>query len=202
MIVDQADPMLTSLSEQDCRALLPSRRVGRLGVIAGGYPMIIPVNYLMDGNTVVIRSRMGETVRSADHADVTFQVDSVDETARTGWTLLVRGRAAVVTNEDTDPTADRTRRLDLQPYAPGHDEVWIRIEQVGIAGRRVTRGWRRAVAAGCRVSLTPRTDDVAVAWAGCCQRCRDHSGDQGLWPGDAAAGSVVVEAQRWPAGID
>ena len=146
MTVGQPDSTLTTLPITECMSLLHSRGVGRLGVTADGYPMIIPVNYLMDGDSVVIRSRIGKTVGSADHANVTFQVDNIDEIARTGWTVVVRGRAVVITGRDHDPTAERTRRLDLRPYVPGHDVVWIRIEQHGVAGRRITRAddgrWR------------------------------------------------------------
>lgn len=137
--MDQPQATLRSIPEQECRSLLRTRSVGHLGVNAGGYPEIIPVNYAMDGDTVVIRSRIGQIIASAEKAPVTFQVDSIDEAARTGWTVLVRGRAHVLTWRDTDATAERTRRLDLQPWAPGHDSVWLRIIERSIEGRRIAR---------------------------------------------------------------
>ena len=48
---------LEVLSDEECRALLSSGRVGRVAVTADALPVIAPVNYVVDGNTIVFRTK-------------------------------------------------------------------------------------------------------------------------------------------------
>ena len=72
------------LPPDECYRLLRTREVGRLGVNAEHYPLIIPVNYGVDGSTLVIRTHPGTLLRAASHANVTFEVDDIDPRTRSG----------------------------------------------------------------------------------------------------------------------
>ncbi|MGY2002659.1 pyridoxamine 5'-phosphate oxidase family protein [Blastococcus sp. SYSU DS1024] len=85
--------LLEVIPVEECYALLADHKVGRIGVIAEHHPLIIPVNYGMDGRSIVIRTHPVSTLTAAEHANVTFEVDEIDRATRTGWNVLVRGLA-------------------------------------------------------------------------------------------------------------
>src|SRR5689334_12400303 len=88
---------LIELSADECQALLESRRIGRLGLLDADGPLILPVNYCMDGRSVVFRTDAGTKLDAASNgAPVAFEVDGIDPAQRTGWTILIRGSAATV----------------------------------------------------------------------------------------------------------
>ncbi len=130
---------LVELASDTCWTLLRSQEVGRLGVVVRHWPLIVPVNYRLDGETVVIRTA-GIVASAADHANVTFQIDQVDSLAHTGWSVLVRGLAEVVGEHHRPWVAERTHRAGVEPWAPGDRGQWIRIISQQITGRRITAG--------------------------------------------------------------
>lgn len=126
------------LSPPECRSLLGSHRVGRLAVIAGDYPMVVPVNYAVDGDVIVFRSGPGTKLEAAQRCNVAFEVDHIDLDHREGWSVLVTGRAEVVT-EDHDPAlVARTTALQVDPLDPTGKEAWVRILVTSISGRRLS----------------------------------------------------------------
>ena len=134
------EPTLSVLSSEECYQLVGTRQFGRLGVIADHYPLIIPVNYAMDAGIVVIRSRPGLKLDSVQHANVTFQVDDINESTRSGWSVLVRGQAEELTPDHSQHIVERTHASGVQPWAPGDEFHWVRIIPHGISGRRINPG--------------------------------------------------------------
>jgi nitroimidazol reductase NimA-like FMN-containing flavoprotein (pyridoxamine 5'-phosphate oxidase superfamily) len=131
---------LDVIPADECYDLLADREVGRIGVVAQHYPLIIPVNYGMDGRTIVIRTHPGTTLSAAAHANVTFEVDDIDRSSRTGWSVLVRGLAEEVGDAHRDDLVRRTHATGVQPWAPGDHGNWLRIIPQGISGRRIVPG--------------------------------------------------------------
>ena len=82
-------------------------------------PLVVPVNYALDGDVVVFRSGAGSKLRALRDAPLSFQVDLIDPSHRTGWSVLIRGTA----HEATD--ARDAFRVD--PWAPGAKQHWIRV---------------------------------------------------------------------------
>ena len=72
------------LSDAECYRLLIGRSVGRIGIVIDGYPLIIPVNYSLERETVVVRTAPGSVVARADRARVSFQVDEFDSGQEVG----------------------------------------------------------------------------------------------------------------------
>ena len=106
--------------------------MGHLAYIARvGVPDIVPVNYEMDGDALLIRSAPGPKLQAAERGDVVaFEVDDIDEDRHTGWSVVVIGRArSVVTGYDgtSAPT----------PWARGPRRHMIRIEPRRVDGRRL-----------------------------------------------------------------
>ena len=125
------DGALEEISRDDCLAFLARFDVGRVAVATEEGPLVVPVNYVMDGDTVVFRSDPGTKLDVIYDGPVSFQLDQIEPRSRTGWSVLVRGMA-----EPLAPTGDET--LWLESWAPGDKDVWIRIVPFSITGRRIT----------------------------------------------------------------
>ena len=134
------DPTMHVIPTDECYRLLGTHEFGRIGVIADHYPLILPVNYRLDGTTVVIRTHPGTILRAAEHANVTFQVDEIDRASRSGWSVLVRGTAEEVGEEHRAEMLARTHESGVEPWAPGEKEHWMRLVTHEITGRRIVPG--------------------------------------------------------------
>jgi nitroimidazol reductase NimA-like FMN-containing flavoprotein (pyridoxamine 5'-phosphate oxidase superfamily) len=129
---------MLELSREQCLELLASHRFGRLAVVMGnGAPVIRPVNYVFDqrSQSVVFRTARGSKLHAILHAAKTaFEIDGIDEAARTGWSVIIEG----VTAEITQPSdTRRLGRLGLEPWAPGPKPHWVRIRAWRVSGRRI-----------------------------------------------------------------
>ncbi len=121
----------------DCYGLLASVPVGRIGFLAGGEVVMLPVNFLLDGQDVVFTTSAGSKLSAVEIGHyVGFEADSFDPAARTGWSVTVSGFAEIV--EATDETA-RLDGLGLKTWGAGADRVWVRIRPTSVSGRRLPR---------------------------------------------------------------
>lgn len=136
-MTDMEGNQLETLDSDECFRLLAAAQVGRLGVVADHYPLIIPVNFGLDRGTIVIRSSAGTKLAALEHANVTFEVDDIDSASRSGWSVLVRGQAEEVGVEHGQELLERTRATGTSPWAPGQREHWVRIIPHQITGRRI-----------------------------------------------------------------
>jgi hypothetical protein len=92
-----ATPTLTELSREECFALLATQVVGRVAVATPGEaPIVIPVNFVLDGDAIVFRSSAGTKLHLLAGNPVSFQVDGVDPNRRRGWSVLAWGKAVEV----------------------------------------------------------------------------------------------------------
>jgi hypothetical protein len=108
----------------------------RLAVTTRTGPVIVPVNYSVVEGAVVFRTAPGTTPAEAAGTQVAFEVDHIDEALSQGWSVLVRGRARVVT--DPDAIRELSDRAFSTPWAGGDRDVWVSIDLVSISGRRIT----------------------------------------------------------------
>jgi nitroimidazol reductase NimA-like FMN-containing flavoprotein (pyridoxamine 5'-phosphate oxidase superfamily) len=127
---------LETLPFDACLQLLASVPLGRVGFYADGEMVILPVNHAMDGQDVVFRTARGSKLTSAEEQDlVAFEADDYDQQTRSGWSVLVTGRAAVVYE---DAEIQRLDRLDLHPWATAVEHpFWVRIRPTSVTGRRI-----------------------------------------------------------------
>jgi hypothetical protein len=123
-----------SMTEAECRTLLATRTFGRVGVTSGGLPVILPVRYLYADGAITFRTGGGTKLRAAESGDVlAFEVDAYDTDTSEGWSVLVLGRATVLTTEhenDGLPTIDAPR--DGQPR-----NHYVRVHCEVVTGRRL-----------------------------------------------------------------
>lgn len=124
-----------ALTEAECRTLLATRTFGRVGVTSGGLPMILPVHYVYADDTVTFRTGVGTKLRAARSGDVlAFEVDAYDAEAGEGWSVLVLGRAGVLS---TGPETDGLPSLDM-PFGDARMH-YVRLHCELITGRLLVR---------------------------------------------------------------
>jgi len=124
------------LARDECLELLESRRFGRVGVVIDGKPVVFPVNYLLDGETVVFRTAPGSKLSGAALGHVCFEIDGIEETARAGWSVIVQGVGNEIT-EAIDQRSAHLRQLELEPWVPGEHAHWVAVNPESITGRRL-----------------------------------------------------------------
>ena len=131
-------PHLTEIPEDECVALLAGHNVGRLVLVQQGTPVALPVNYVLDGRTVAVRTDPGALLDWAALGHVAFEIDDIDEQTRQGWSVLVQGIGRDVT-EGVDTWSERLRGQELEPWAGGERHHWIAISSPRFTGRRIVR---------------------------------------------------------------
>lgn len=122
------------IDRRGCLELLSTDEVGRLAIIEGGQPLILPVNYAMDGEVVVFRTGPGSKLRASRGGPGCFEIDGIDRDRRSGWSVVVRGRLEGVTSTDL-PLLDRVREL-ADPWLADRSDI-VRLVPWVISGRRI-----------------------------------------------------------------
>jgi uncharacterized protein len=119
-----------------CLRLLASVPVGRVGFLADGEIVILPVNHLMDGSDVIFRTGSGSKLSSVDGKNlIGFEADHYDAMTHSGWSVVISGFTEVV---ESGAEIDRFERLGLQSWGGGAagDPHWVRIRPTSVTGRR------------------------------------------------------------------
>ena len=132
-------PMLTRLRRLDrheCLARLAQAEVGRLAVIDGATPMILPVNHALDGEAVVFRTDPGLKLTAGPRSPACFEVDDIDRETKTGWSVVMTGHLEEVTHYD-HRTWERVTAMPIDPWAGGEKAHWMRLVPTQITGRQV-----------------------------------------------------------------
>ncbi len=133
----RASGRIEELSRTECVELLRAKAVGRVGFVGPDGPLVLPVNYVVDGETVLFRTSpynvMGAWLRQAPAA---FEVDDLDDYLQSGWSVLLQGAAGfVVDDEELEMSHERLTRPE--PWAAGSRPLYIRITPHTISGRRL-----------------------------------------------------------------
>ncbi|MFF9328076.1 pyridoxamine 5'-phosphate oxidase family protein [Streptomyces sp. NPDC014776] len=148
------DDGFCALDRQECLRLLAKAPVGRVVYTRQALPAVLPVNFTLDTDTSVVlcTSAASDLVRAIDGVVVAFEADEFDAAARSGWSVVVTGRAEVV----CDPReADRLGETGPRPWKPPLDPVFVRIEPEMITGRELRPALRAASVSGARLGTGP-----------------------------------------------
>lgn len=133
------DSTMVSLSSRQALNLLASASFGRIVFTQDALPAVRPVNHLLDNGRIIVRTRLssglGTATRSSCAADVVvaYEADNLDERRRCGWSVVVTGLAAVITD------ADLIARYEtlLQPWANLPMDTVLAITPQIITGIRI-----------------------------------------------------------------
>ncbi|WP_086825018.1 pyridoxamine 5'-phosphate oxidase family protein [Allokutzneria sp. NRRL B-24872] len=126
---------LEVLGTEECLRLLGTAQLGRIAYTDQALPAVVPVNFVLHDGSVVFRTGHGGKLAAAvRNAVVAFEVDDVDATLRTGWSVTAVGYARVV----REPAErDALLALGLRAWAPGEHPVFFVIVPGILHGRRI-----------------------------------------------------------------
>ena len=124
----------TELTDVECWEILRGSTVGRLAVSILNKPDIFPVNYGVDGETIVVNTAPGTKLAAAVSDEmVAFEVDRIDPERRRGVSVVVRGPAVEVeTLEELMHVEDL-----VEPWDPSDKRHFLRITPHELSGRRI-----------------------------------------------------------------
>jgi uncharacterized protein len=126
---------LIELDEAECLRLLAGCIVGRVVFTDAAMPAALPVTYLLDDEEIVFRTGAGSKLAAATrNAVVAFQVDQIDPSTRTGWTVLGIGEAYEVVVPQR--LAELAERMPA-PWAPNRTAHTIAMPLQRLTGRRL-----------------------------------------------------------------
>ncbi len=123
-----------TMTQAECWTMLDSHCVGRLAVDIAGQPDIFPVNYVVDGESVVFKTGAGTKFAGAVLGrHVAFEIDGSEREDRTVWSVVVKGIA-----HELDNMYDRfeAEDLPLYPWVAEKKPNYVRIEPGLVTGRR------------------------------------------------------------------
>ena len=128
------------LTRGQCETLLRSRTVGRVALSTPTGPHVVPVNYTVVEDAIIVRttpySILGTYGRNTTLA---FEIDAFDDDRQRGWSVLARGRGDVV--EDLDDLAHVREAVLTQPWASGSRSMYIRVRWTELSGRQLGANW-------------------------------------------------------------
>jgi nitroimidazol reductase NimA-like FMN-containing flavoprotein (pyridoxamine 5'-phosphate oxidase superfamily) len=124
------------LTSDECMDALRSVHRGRVAISSAALPAIEPVNFAVDGDSLVFgaaaRSRLAV---ATENAVVAFQADSQDLSGVAEWSVMVVGTSCRV----TDPGELLRLRASIPELWSGRSaEHVVRIQIVNLEGRRTT----------------------------------------------------------------
>jgi len=119
------------LSEIECWDLLHSNAFARLALSVGNQPEIFPINYVVQGSTLLFRTSQGTKLAALTiNESVALEIDGHDN--RGGWSVVVKGDAHAADWGDDYNEADVA---GLRPWVATRKPVFVRVTPSQITGR-------------------------------------------------------------------
>ncbi|WP_027941795.1 pyridoxamine 5'-phosphate oxidase family protein [Amycolatopsis taiwanensis] len=124
---------LHTLDFKECFELLRTQSVGRLVFTEQALPAIRLVNYSLFNGEIALRIGRSPRIPRLDRAVVAFEVDNIDSTARSGWSVVVIGKARqVVDIDELVMLCDPAHR----PWASGGGDQVLCVDTEQVTGQR------------------------------------------------------------------
>jgi uncharacterized protein len=128
---------LVQLDAQACTRLLAAPEFGRLAVVADGRPVIVVLNYLVDGPDVTFRTDadalLSRLTLDGNTVPAVFEVDSASPVGRSGWSVIAHG----LLMRETDPDRCAAARSRIVAWAEGERDTVLRLKVDELSGRQV-----------------------------------------------------------------
>ena len=126
---------LEVLNREECRQLLSTRSLGRIGVTVNALPVVLPVNYqLVNGELIIQTERVSRLAAATHETVVAFEVDDIDDDGAVGWSVAITGIANEVTNQDV---IAQLRLLPFTRWVRSENDRYVAISLDLMAGRRL-----------------------------------------------------------------
>jgi uncharacterized protein len=132
------DEVVTELTLEECWQMLRDEEFGRLAYRLVDEVHITPINYAVDGGTLLFRTAEGNKLLAvAMGSEVAFEIDRYgEESARS---VVVRGSARLLPEDE----AHRADNLPLRPWVPTLKYNVVEIQPIVVSGRafELSRPW-------------------------------------------------------------
>jgi nitroimidazol reductase NimA-like FMN-containing flavoprotein (pyridoxamine 5'-phosphate oxidase superfamily) len=129
---------LQVLHRAECLRLLRHHTLGRVGLTFGALPTVLPVNYFLDGDRILVRTGSGSKLDAAMRdMVVAFEVDDFDPVYHSGWSVVVTGVATEITEAEDLEALNSAR---VARWAPRGEEHVLAISTEMVSGRRLMDG--------------------------------------------------------------
>lgn len=131
------------LTTEECWELLRAEEFGRLAFHLGAEVHLTPINYAVDGDTLLFRTAEGSKLLGIEmNPDVAFEIDEFDE--HHARSVVVRGVARHL-GEAEEHRADN---VPLRPWVgdPKYDVVEIRPTEISGRAFELSRPWLHMLA--------------------------------------------------------
>jgi hypothetical protein len=123
------------LDVDSCLRLLRDSSVGCLGMPSVGAPELRPVNFIVDGPSLIIRTGEGQILEAGRKGlSASFLVYGIDPLEHTGWSVSINGKLSQL------DTNERTLSLHLRPWASGQKDRFVKLFLSQISGRAIPAG--------------------------------------------------------------
>jgi nitroimidazol reductase NimA-like FMN-containing flavoprotein (pyridoxamine 5'-phosphate oxidase superfamily) len=124
-----------------CRRLIARGGVGRVAFQSASGQHIVPVNFQLDGNSVVFRTTpTSELGRLAPGSEAAFEVDELNVDTRSGWSVVAKGPIEVIP-DNFETAAIRFFGKDPTPWAEGVRRRYLRLTWRELTGRDLVTPW-------------------------------------------------------------
>ena len=128
--ISAREPM-SVLSQEECWRRLEALEFGRLAFHLADEVHITPINYAVDGSTILFRTAEGNKLLGVVmNSDVAFEIDDYSEDE--AWSVILRGSARVLEGQE----AYRADNVPLRPWVPTQKFNVIEIQVNEMSGRR------------------------------------------------------------------
>jgi uncharacterized protein len=129
---------LRELSYAECRGLLVRQQTGRVAVATPDGPHIVPINYSVVDESIVFRTSPFSVLATyGRNTKLAFEVDHFRDEVQLGWSVVVRGRADVVS--DPEQLAHIRQVWPPFPWADGARNLYFRLSWQEMTGRTLGR---------------------------------------------------------------
>lgn len=128
------------LSYDECRTLLTRESVGRVALVTPTAPHIVPVSYVVVGDSVVFRTAPYSVVGTYGwNTALAFEVDRLDQAQAHGWSVVATGYGHLV---ESPGELDEIRRVgEPDPWVDGPRTLYVRLPWRALTGRRIGDSW-------------------------------------------------------------
>ena len=132
------DEVVTELTSEECWEMLRAEEFGRLAYPLVDEVHITPINYAVDGRSLLFRTAEGNKLLAVVMgSQVAFEIDRYGEDS--ARSVVVRGNARLLPEDE----AHRAENVPLRPWVPTLRYNIVEIEPKVVSGRafELSRPW-------------------------------------------------------------
>ena len=136
--MDYDEDIVSELDQEECWAALRADEFARLAYHLGDELDLVPLNYAVDGDTLLFRTAEGSKLLGiVMNPDVVLEIDTYDEDS--AQSVVVHGTARLLEEDE----AHRAETTSLRPWLATLKYNVVEIAPVRITGRRfaLSRPW-------------------------------------------------------------